>query len=136
MSSNEFLRRLARGRKGSAIGIPSLEGPRSAPPRWSTLERRTRSVVRSSRTRRISADPRSLVGNRPLGERQRRSRNEIQHTLRPQEIGRWSARSSTSSWRRPTDLILDRLSEAVYADPGAEQQRRRAVIRSVVRDGF
>src|SRR5580765_1945028 len=111
MSSNEILRRLARGRKGSAIGIPSLEGPRSAPPR-------------------------SLVGNRPLGERQRRSRNEIQHTLRPQEIGRWSARSSTSSWRRPTDLILDRLSEAVYADPGAEQQRRRAVIRSVVRDGF
>jgi hypothetical protein len=35
-----------------------------------------------------------------------------------------------------TDLILDKLSEAVYANPGAEQQRRRAVIRSAVRDGF
>ena len=35
-----------------------------------------------------------------------------------------------------TDLILDRLSEAVYADPGAEQQRRRSVIRTAVRDGF
>jgi hypothetical protein len=34
------------------------------------------------------------------------------------------------------DLILDRLSEAVYANPGAEQQRRSSVIRTVVRDGF
>jgi len=35
-----------------------------------------------------------------------------------------------------TGLILDRLSEAVYANPGAEQQRRSSVIRTVVRDGF
>jgi hypothetical protein len=35
-----------------------------------------------------------------------------------------------------TDLILDKLSEAVYANPGAEQQRRREAIRSAVRDGF
>jgi hypothetical protein len=35
-----------------------------------------------------------------------------------------------------TDLILDKLSEAGYANPGAEQQRRRMVIRSAVRDGF
>jgi D-alanyl-D-alanine dipeptidase len=35
-----------------------------------------------------------------------------------------------------TDLILDKLSEAFYANPGAEQQRRRAVIRSAVTEGF
>jgi hypothetical protein len=33
---------------------------------------------------------------------------------------------------KTTDLTLDRLSEAVYANPGAEQQRRRMVIRSAV----
>jgi hypothetical protein len=37
---------------------------------------------------------------------------------------------------KTTDLTLDRLSEAVYANPGAEQQRRRMVIRSAVTDGF
>jgi hypothetical protein len=37
---------------------------------------------------------------------------------------------------KTTDLILDKLSEADYANPGAEQQRRRMVIRSAVRDGI
>jgi hypothetical protein len=35
-----------------------------------------------------------------------------------------------------TDVILDKLSEAFYANPGAEQQRRRVVIRSAVTEGF
>jgi hypothetical protein len=38
--------------------------------------------------------------------------------------------------KETTDLILDRFSEAVYANPGAEQHRRRMVIRSAARDGF
>src|SRR5512132_1230943 len=64
MSSYELLRCLARARRGSAIGIPSLGGPRSAPPKWSTLERRTRSAVGSSRTRRISG---AMRRSRPEG---------------------------------------------------------------------
>jgi hypothetical protein len=35
-----------------------------------------------------------------------------------------------------TDLILDKLSEAFYADPVKEQERKRVVVRSGVSDGF
>jgi len=35
-----------------------------------------------------------------------------------------------------TDLILDKLSEAFYADPAKEQERKHVVVRSGVSDGF
>jgi hypothetical protein len=35
-----------------------------------------------------------------------------------------------------TDLIMEKLSEGFYANPGTEEGRKRQVVRAAVRDGF